>query len=76
MNNNVSKILSIVAGIIGVVAIFFLARIIMEGDEPVKSSLELQNSIVSPFIQFAKIVLIITAILAIGFSLCEFDKTA
>jgi len=69
MNNNVSKILSIVAGIIGVVAIFFLARIIMEGDEPVKSSLELQNSIVSPFIQFAKIVLIITAILAIGFSL-------
>ena len=69
MNNNVSKILSIVAGVIGVVAIFFLARIIMEGDEPVKSSLELQNSIVSPFIQFAKIILIITAILAIGFSL-------
>lgn len=69
MNNNVSKILSIVAGVIGVVAIFFLARIIMEGDETVKSSLELQNSIVSPFIQFAKIILIITALLAIGFSL-------
>lgn len=69
MNNNVSKILSIVAGVIGIVAIYFLARIIMEGDEPVKSSLELQNSIVSPFIQFAKIILVITAVLAIGFSL-------
>jgi len=69
MNNNVSKILSIVAGVIGVIAIFFLARIIMEGDETVKSSLELQNSIVSPFIQFAKIILVITALLAIGFSL-------
>jgi glucan phosphoethanolaminetransferase (alkaline phosphatase superfamily) len=69
MNNNVSKILSLVAGLIGLIAIYFLARIIMEGDDAVKESLELQNSLVSPFVSFARIILIITAVIAIVFSL-------
>ncbi len=51
------------------IAIYFLARIIMEGDDAVKESLELQNSLVSPFVSFARIILIITAIIAIVFSL-------
>ncbi len=69
MNSNVSKILSLVAGLIGLIAIYFLARIIMEGDDAVKESLELQNSLVSPFVSFARIILIITAVIAIVFSL-------
>jgi len=69
MNDKLSKVLSIVSGVIGVIAIYFLTRIIMEGDETVSNDLDVQNSIVSPFIQFAKFVLIITSILAIGFSL-------
>ena len=69
MNNTVSKILSLVAGLIGFIAIYFLARIIMEGDDAVKESLELQNSLVSPFVSFARIILIITAVIAIVFSL-------
>ena len=69
MNSNVSKILSLVSGLIGLIAIYFLARIIMEGDDAVKESLELQNSLVSPFVSFARIILIITAIIAILFSL-------
>lgn len=69
MNINLSKILSIVTGVIGIIAIYFLTRIIMEGDETVSANLDIQNSIVSPFIGFAQIILIITAILAVGFSL-------
>jgi len=69
MNSKLSKILSLVSGLIGLVAIYFLARIIMEGDDAVKESLELQNSLVSPFVSFAKVILIITAVLAIVFSL-------
>jgi hypothetical protein len=69
MNSTVSKILSLVSGLIGLIAIFFLARIIMEGDDSVKESLELQNSLVSPFVSFARIILIITAVIAIVFSL-------
>jgi glucan phosphoethanolaminetransferase (alkaline phosphatase superfamily) len=69
MNSTVSKILSLVSGLIGLIAIYFLARIIMEGDDAVKESLELQNSLVSPFVSFARIILIITAVIAIVFSL-------
>lgn len=74
MNSKISKILSIVTGAIGIIAIYFLARIIMEGDEVVKESLELQNSIVSPYITFAKVIFIITAVLAVGFSLLNLVK--
>lgn len=41
----------------------------MEGDDAVKESLDLQNSLVSPFVQFAKVILIITTIVAVVFSL-------
>ena len=69
MNSKVSKILSLVAGLIGLIAIYFLVRIIMEGDDAVKESLDLQNSLVSPFVSFAKVILIITTVLAVVFSL-------
>ena len=69
MNSKISKALSLVSGLIGLIAIYFLARIIMEGDDTVKESLELQNSLVSPFVSFARIILIITTIIAVVFSL-------
>jgi hypothetical protein len=46
----------------------------MEGDDAVKESLELQNSLVSPFVQFAKIILIITTIITLVFSLLNLIK--
>ena len=69
MNSKVSKILSLASGLIGLIAIYFLVRIIMEGDDAVKESLELQNSLVSPFVSFARIVLIITTVITVIFSL-------
>lgn len=69
MNNKLSKILSLISGLIGLIAIYFLIRIIMEGDDAVKESLELQNSLVSPFVSFAKVILIVTTVIAVLFSL-------
>lgn len=74
MNDKISKILSVITGLIGLVAVYFLVRIIMEGDEVVEQSVDLQNSLVSPYITFAKWVLIITTILAVGFSIWNLIK--
>jgi len=74
MNSKILKILPIVTGVISLIAVFFLVRIIMEGDDVVRESLELQNSIVSPYITFAKVILIITAVIAVGFSLLNLIK--
>ncbi len=74
MNDKLSKILSIITGIIGIVAIYFLIRIIMEGDDVVKHNVDVQNSLVSPYITFAKIVLIITAVISVLFSLWNLIK--
>ena len=74
MNDKLSKILSVVTGLIGLVAVYFLVRIIMEGDEVVEQSVDLQNSLVSPYITFAKWVLIITALLAVVFSIWNLIK--
>jgi len=74
MSEKLSKILSIVTGLIGLIAIFFLIRIIMEGDDAVKESADIQNSLVSPYITFATIILYITAIIAIVFSVINLIK--
>lgn len=74
MNDKLSKILSIVTGIIGFIAIYFLIRIIMEGDDTVAESVDLQNSLVDPYINFAKAVFYITTIVALVFSLLNLVK--
>ncbi len=74
MNSSLSKILSIVSGVIGVVAVYFLVRIIMEGDDPIIESVDLQNGLVSPYITFATYILYITAIIAVVFSIINLIK--
>jgi len=43
-------------------------------DDAVKESLELQNSLVSPFVTFAKVILIVTAVVAVLFSVWNLIK--
>ncbi len=74
MNDKISKILSTVTGLIGLIGVYFLIRIIMEGDEVVKQNVDVQNSLVSPYITFAIWILAITAILAIVFSIWNLIK--
>jgi glucan phosphoethanolaminetransferase (alkaline phosphatase superfamily) len=74
MNSKLSKILTLVAGLIGLIGFFFFIRIMMEGDEALKVDADLQNSILSPFINFSIIVLVVTAIIAVVFSAVNMVK--
>jgi hypothetical protein len=69
MNNKIIKIVNWIAGLIGIITIFFLIRLVAAGDDEVINSAELQNSIVSPFLSFGTIILIVTTVLAIAFSI-------
>ncbi|NQX84780.1 MAG: hypothetical protein HRT67_02460 [Flavobacteriaceae bacterium] len=64
-----NKIVKIVAGVIGVLAIFFLVRIIGAGDEALDTSEELQDSMVTPFMYIAYFILAIVVLLVTVFSL-------
>ncbi|MEY8849745.1 hypothetical protein AB9K26_13080 [Psychroserpens sp. XS_ASV72] len=65
---NIQKIIKIVALVIGLIAVFFLVRIIMIGDEAIETDVANQG-ILSSFITLALIVLAIAAISAVVFSL-------
>lgn len=74
MNQKLSKILTLVAGFIGLVAFYFFIRIVMIGDETIETDADVQASIVSPFINFAKIILIATTAIAVVFSIVNLVK--
>ena len=74
MNKKFSKILTLVAGLIGLIAFYFFIRIVMVGDDIIETDAEVQASIVSPFINFAKFVLIATALIAVVFSIVNLVK--
>lgn len=64
-----NKIVKIVAGVVGVIAIFFLVRIIGAGDEAIENDVALQGSLVTPFMYVAYVVLAIIVALVVIFSL-------
>lgn len=65
---NLQKIVKIVALIIGLIAIFFLVRIMMIGDEAIEADVANQ-SVLSGFATLAYVVLAIATISAVLFSL-------
>ncbi len=77
MSKKFSKILTVLAGLIGLVGFYFFIRIMMEGDEAIEAMLAditIKDTIVSPFIYFAKFVLIATALIAVVFSFINMVK--
>jgi len=74
MNKKFSKILTLVAGLIGLIAFYFFIRIVMVGDDIIETDADVQASIVSPFINFAKFVLIATGVIAVVFSMLNLLK--
>lgn len=74
MNQKLSKILTLVAGLIGLIGFFFFVRILIEGDEALKVDADLQGSILSPFISFSIFLLIITALISVVFSVTNLVK--
>ena len=65
---NIQKIIKIVALVIGLIAVFFLVRIMMIGDDAIKADVANQ-SILSSFATLAYVVLAIATIAAVVFSL-------
>ena len=65
---NLQKIIKLVAAIVGVISIFFLIRIIGAGDEALETTPDLQDSIVSPFMYIAYLILGIMLFLVVVFS--------
>ena len=74
MNTKLSKILTLVAGLIGLIGFFFFVRILIEGDDALKVEADLQNSILSPFISFSLIILAVTALISVVFSAINMVK--
>ena len=74
MSKNLSRILTLVAGVIGLVGFFFFIRVMMAGDEAIENDAAVQASIVSPFVTFARLLLILTAGIAVVFSIWNLIK--
>lgn len=68
-SDKIYKIAKIGAGVLGLIGIIMLVRVMIPGDEELKSSLEVQASVLDPFISFTIFMLYLTALLAIGFSI-------
>jgi hypothetical protein len=64
-----NRILNIVKIVIGVLAAILFVRIMIENDDLIKDSAELQNSLISPDLYLAYIVLGITVFLVLIFTL-------
>lgn len=67
---NIQKIVKIVALVIGLIAVFFLVRIMMLGDEAIEADVANQ-SVLSGFANLAYVVLAIAAVAAVGFSVAN-----
>jgi hypothetical protein len=64
---NIQKIVKIVALVIGLIAVFFLVRIMMLGDEAIETDVANQ-AVLSGFTTLAYVVLAIATAAAVGFS--------
>lgn len=74
MNKNISKLLTIIAGVIGLIGFVFFIRVVMAGDETIENDAAIQSSIVSPFITYSVYLLVIVAAIAVISSLLDMVK--
>jgi hypothetical protein len=68
------NILKIVILVIGAISAFFLIRILAAGDDAIKADVDLQSSLISPFLVIGYIVLGITIVLALLFTILNMLK--
>ncbi len=73
-NTKLSKILTIIAGVLGVISVIFFIRVIGAGDEALQNDADLQGSIVSPFVNYAVVLLYATGIITVVFSVLTLVK--
>lgn len=70
MNNNMLyKIAKIGAVALGVIGVVLYVLVLLAGDEAVTNDLAVQKRTVDPFVSFTFLMMIITTVLAVGFSI-------
>ncbi len=74
MDDRKSRILTYITGFIGLIGFYFFIRIIMEGDTVIMEDVDVQNSVLSPFITFSIFLLIAATAIAVIFSLINLTK--
>lgn len=72
--NNLSKILTAVSAVIGAVGVFFLIRIVMIGDEAFTTDVDVQNSVLEPYISFSLYLLYVSIAVTLFFSVWNLVK--
>lgn len=68
-NNKFYKIAKIATAVLGLIGVIMLVRVMMPGDEALKSDAEVQNSVLDPFVSFTIFMLYLTTGIAIVFSI-------
>ena len=67
---NIQNIIKIISAVLGVLGIIFLFRVMGTGDEEIKmAAMEGDYSTVSPIVSLAQIILVITVVVTLVFSL-------
>ncbi len=74
MDEKKSKILTYITGFIGLIGFYFFVRIMMEGDTVLTEDVDVQNSVLSPFITYSIFLLIATSAIAVVFSMINLTK--
>ena len=69
-----SKIVTIVTAVLGLIGVFFLVRIIMVGEEAIKTDAAVQGGIVDPLITFSNFLVIESIVITIVFSVLNLIK--
>ncbi len=69
-----TRILNIIKIVIGILAAVFFVRIMIESDDLIKEQADLQNSLISPDLYLAYIVLGITVLLVLVFTIISVFK--
>lgn len=73
-NNKIYKIAKIAVAVLGLIGVIMLVRVMIPDDEVLKSDLEVQSSVLDPFVSFTLIMVYLTAGLAILFSILNLVK--
>ena len=71
--NNIYKIAKIGTALLGVIGVILLVRVIAAG-EAVVTEADVQASVVDPFVSFTFVMLILTTVMAVGFSMFSLVK--
>jgi len=74
MNNKIAKILTIIVGVIGLIGFYFFFMVMKYGEDAIKADVDIQGKTVSPFVNFAFALLVVTAVIAIVASLVNMVK--